>query len=558
MNNARHIRVSIDLQRLALVENNRTLREYVISTSARGMGFAEGSLRTPTGRFRLIDKIGHEAASNTIFKGRVAAGTWQPGKNEAEDLILARILRLDGLDPENRNTRERFIYIHGTNDTKNLGRPASHGCVRMSPSDIIDLFPMVNEGMEVVIEPQTKPKGKLFFIDCDSTLSRIEGIDELARARGPAVYSKVAEMTRAAMHGEVGLDEVFAKRLELIRPDKPQREQVAESYIREMVPGAKQLAAELRKDGWTPVILSGGFRQLIEPLAREIGIDHVEAVPLLLDDDGNYLGYDAAHPASHTMGKCKVIREWREAMLPTATVMMGDGASDLETRECVDAFICYTGVVDRPGVSSGADIKIHDMRKIGGILKELNDIISNEINIASSLDNIHDGGDMSSKTAKKAATKTAAKPAADKPAADKPATKKAAVKGKRYTPAEKKEIVDFILEYNAKNGRGGQMRAFEKWGVSQITIASWLKKAGKKPTAATKKAAAKPAKKAAKKSSKKAAKKSAAKKNVAAVAAGGSLQAKLAKLLELDKAISASEASLAAMKKEFAALKASL
>jgi len=551
MNSLRHIRVSIDRQRLALVENGRNIREYTISTSARGTGFIEGSLRTPTGRFRIIDKIGRDAATNTIFKGRVPAGTWQPTQDAGEDLILARILRLDGLDPENANTRERFIYIHGTNDTKNLGYPASHGCVRMAPSDIMDLFPMVNEGMEVVIEPQTKPKGKLFFIDCDSTLSAIEGIDELARASGSEIYAKVAEMTRAAMHGEIGLDDVFAKRLHLIRPDRATREQVADLYLEKMVPGARQLAADLRRSGWTPVILSGGFKQLIEPLARAIGIDHVEAVPLLIDDDGNYTGYDATHPASKTMGKCQVIREWQSATMPTLTVMMGDGASDLETRECVDAFICYTGVVDRPNVSSAADLLVHDMRQISDVISNLEDFISNKKEFDLSSNNIQTAGDMSSKTAK--------------PVVKKAAAKKSGVKGKRYTPAEKKEIVDFILEYNQKNGRGGQSRAFEKWGVSQLTIAGWLKKNAAKPAAAATPAAATPAS-AAPKAAKKAKKAKKASKKVAkkaapatkAAASSGGLQAKLSKLLELDKSIAATEASLVSMKREFAALKASL
>jgi len=543
MNPLRHIRVSIDQQQLTLVENGRSLRKYSISTSARGMGFVEGSLRTPTGRFRIIDKIGRDAATNTIFKGRVPVGTWHPSRDAGDDLILARILRLDGLDPENANTRDRFIYIHGSNDTKNLGRPASHGCVRMAPSDIIDLFPMVNEGMEVIIETQTRPKGKLFFIDCDSTLSSIEGIDELARASGPAVYEKVAEMTRAAMHGEIGLDEVFAKRLDLIRPDRATRERVADLYLEKMVPGAKQLAADLRRAGWTPVILSGGFKQLIEPLARAIGIDHVEAVPLLMDDDGNYTGYDATHPASKSMGKCEVIREWQSATMPIFTVMMGDGASDLETRECVDAFICYTGVIDRPNISSAADLLVHDMRQISDVISNLEDFISNKKEIDLSTNNIQSPGDMSSKTAK--------------PVVKKSAAKKSGIKGKRYTPAEKKEIVDFILEYNQKNGRGGQSRAFEKWGVSQLTIAGWLKKNAAKPTG-TKSAAPKVAKKAAKKAA--AAPKAASPTPAASksVATGGSLQVKLSKLLELDRSIAATEASLVSMKREFAALKASL
>lgn len=539
MNSSRHILVSIDTQRLALVEHGKILREYVISTAARGMGFVEGSLRTPTGRFRLIEKIGRDAAPNTIFKGRAPNGTWKPGDDGGEDLILARILRLDGLDPENQNTKDRFIYIHGTNHTKQLGKPASHGCIRMAPSDIIDLFPMVNEGMDVMVEPQSKPKGKLFFIDCDSTLSSIEGIDELARERGQEIHRQVAEMTRAAMHGEIGLDDVFAKRLELIAPGAEVLNRVANLYIEKMVPGAKQLATTLRRAGWTPVILSGGFKQLIEPLAREIGIDHVEAVPLLLDDDGDFLGYDTSHPASKNMGKCDVIRDWQAATMPTATVMMGDGASDLETRECVDAFVCYTGVVERPDVSSRADIIIHDMCKLPELLQSLEDLISHQIKFASVSDIMNGPGDMSTRTAKKAAKKANASKAAANP---KPAAKKSAITGKRYTPGEKKEIIDFIVDYNAKNGRGGQLHAFKKWGVSQITIANWLKQSGNTPKAAkTPKA-----------------KKSVATASKVAAASGGSMEAKLAKLLQLSKSIAATETSLTAMRKEFEAIKASL
>jgi len=602
MNPARHIRVSIDQQRLALVQDGRPIREYPISTASRGTGFAAGSLRTPTGNFRIIDKIGHDAAPNTIFKGRVPAGTWQPGKNDNGDLILARILRLDGLDPENSNTRDRYIYIHGTNDTRHLGRPASHGCVRMAPSDIIDLFPMVNEGMEVVIEPKTVPKGKLFFIDCDSTLSAIEGIDELARARGPEVYEKVAAMTNAAMQGEVGLDEVFAKRIDLIRPDRAICEHVSNLYIERMVPGSKQLAADLRVAGWTPVILSGGFKPLIEPLARELGIEHVEAVPLMLDDDGNYAGYGASHPASQSMGKCAIIREWQEATLPTATVMMGDGASDLETRGCVDVFLCFTGVSDRPAVSSGADMVVHDMNELHSRMSYLDDIISLKINLASSSSQINARGDMPSKNiktkkAKKAtsaskAVKPAAKPTvkpAVKPAAPaapaakkaapavqeaKPAAKDNAVKGKRYSTAQKKEILQFIAEYDAKNGRGGQTQAAKKYGVTVLTLANWRKAAAKTaaaapvpapattPVAASAPApAAKPAAPAAapKKRGRKPGVKAAAPSAPAtAPAAAGGLHAKLSRLLELDKAISAAQAEVANLQKQFAALKATL
>ena len=130
--------------------------------------------------------------------------------------MLSRILRLEGLDPENANTLERFIYIHGTNHEHLLGQPASHGCIRLGNSGMIELFDMVEEGTELEIQPATRPRGKLLFIDCDSTLSTIEGIDELARAKGDEVFAQVVELTNAAMNGEVPISEVFPRRMRMI------------------------------------------------------------------------------------------------------------------------------------------------------------------------------------------------------------------------------------------------------------------------------------------------------------------------------------------------------
>ena len=178
------------------------------TTATKGMGFTMNSYRTPTGRFRVAEKIGDGEASCTIFKQRVPAGMWQPGAAAEGDLVLSRILRLEGLDAENLNTFERFIYIHGTNHEDKLGQPASQGCIRLRNEEVIELFDMVSEGIELEIQTATKRGVKLFFIDCDSTLSTIEGIDELARGKGGDVFERVVELTNAAMNGEVPIGEV--------------------------------------------------------------------------------------------------------------------------------------------------------------------------------------------------------------------------------------------------------------------------------------------------------------------------------------------------------------
>ena len=144
------IDVSVRDQRLILTRDGEELRSYPISTSRFGIGTGEGSLKTPLGRFRIVEKIGDGAAPGTIFKARVALGPDDPPP-DTEDFITSRILWLDGLEEENANTRDRFIYIHGTKHEDEIGTPASHGCIRMRNADVIELFKLVDETTQVVI-----------------------------------------------------------------------------------------------------------------------------------------------------------------------------------------------------------------------------------------------------------------------------------------------------------------------------------------------------------------------------------------------------------------------
>lgn len=145
------IHISIDRQELILRDENGTiLFSAAISSGAAGIGFKEGSGRTPTGRFIICSKHGENAPLNTLFRARIPVGTW-PCPGAPQDAILARILCLDGLDAANANTRARYIYIHGTSDTARLGTPASHGCIRLSPQDIAALYPLVPLGTPVTI-----------------------------------------------------------------------------------------------------------------------------------------------------------------------------------------------------------------------------------------------------------------------------------------------------------------------------------------------------------------------------------------------------------------------
>ena len=375
MSPTRRLEVSIDDQTLKVIEGDQCIRRFDISTATKGMGFTMNSYRTPTGRFRVAEKIGEGEASGTVFKQRVAAGLWLPGASVEGDLVLSRILRLEGLDVENANTLERFIYIHGTNHEDKLGQPASHGCIRLRNDEVIELFDMVSEGTELEIQPATMRGVKLFFIDCDSTLSTIEGIDELARGKGGDVFERVVELTNAAMNGEVPIGEVFPRRMEMIRPDRELCDTVAALYVETIVPGAEEMIRELKEAGWLPVILSGGFAPLIQPLADRLGIAHVEAVPLYFHEDGSYKGYGEDYPTTRNLGKNEVIREWKQALLPERVAMMGDGMSDLETKPDVDAFIGFGGVVARPKIEQGSDHWLADMSDRSA----LKDITSNNM-----------------------------------------------------------------------------------------------------------------------------------------------------------------------------------
>jgi lipoprotein-anchoring transpeptidase ErfK/SrfK len=147
------IHISVAKQLLALKRGRTVDRTYPVSTSKFGLGSKEGSYKTPTGRFRIADKIGADEPIETAFKARVPI---RPSAAEltSEDLVMSRILWLDGLATANANTHSRYIYIHGTNHEEQIGTPASHGCVRMRNADIAELFDLVEVGTPVVIAPE--------------------------------------------------------------------------------------------------------------------------------------------------------------------------------------------------------------------------------------------------------------------------------------------------------------------------------------------------------------------------------------------------------------------
>lgn len=154
------IEISLQSQTLSLKSGEHVIRKYPVSTAANGAGERRDSLCTPRGRHVISDKIGAGCAPDTVFVGRRPTGeVYRPALRDSHpdrDWILTRILRLEGLeDGVNRggdvDTRERHIYIHGAPDDVPMGRPGSHGCIRMGNADILELFDLVETGTPVFI-----------------------------------------------------------------------------------------------------------------------------------------------------------------------------------------------------------------------------------------------------------------------------------------------------------------------------------------------------------------------------------------------------------------------
>ena len=143
--------VSVPDQRLYVMEHGLRVAQYPVSTSKFGVGDAPRSYGTPLGALQICDKIGDGAAMGTVFKGRRPTGEVVMPNAAGRDPIVTRIMWLRGLEAKNSRAHDRGIYIHGTPEERNIGRPASYGCIRMRSSDVIKLFNSTPVGAHVEI-----------------------------------------------------------------------------------------------------------------------------------------------------------------------------------------------------------------------------------------------------------------------------------------------------------------------------------------------------------------------------------------------------------------------
>jgi phosphoserine phosphatase len=206
-------------------------------------------------------------------------------------------------------------------------------------------------------------------LDVDSTLSGIEGIDWLAALRGAEVKAWSAALTERAMEGKLPIEAVYSERMRAIKPALAEIEQLGRVYVERMAPRARETLTELRACGIELVMVSGGLREAILPLARELGVEEqrVHAVSVFFDEEGNYAGFDERSLLTQQDGKRITVRDMG---LRGPILAVGDGMTDCEIRQVVEGFAAFTGFMRREPVVQRADFVIENFDQLRKLILE--------------------------------------------------------------------------------------------------------------------------------------------------------------------------------------------
>jgi phosphoserine phosphatase len=201
------------------------------------------------------------------------------------------------------------------------------------------------------------------ILDVDSTVAGIEGIDWLAALRTPDIAAKIAELTRQVMAGALSLESVYAERLRLVAPRAGDMAALGRAYVDALAPGCRDAVAALRAAGVRVVLLSGGLREALLPIARALGVPHddVHAVGVRFNADGSYADFDRASPLAASGGKRIVIER---LALPRPILAVGDGATDVDMKPVVDTFAAFTGFARRDAVVNAATVELRSFAEL--------------------------------------------------------------------------------------------------------------------------------------------------------------------------------------------------
>lgn len=208
------------------------------------------------------------------------------------------------------------------------------------------------------------PEYPLVFFDVDSTLVSVEGIDVLAEGN-----PEVVALTERAMSGQIPIEQVYARRLELVRPTRSSIEKLARTYLESIVPGAEELLGRLRQGKVDVHLITAGIEQAVQPLAERLRIEarSVHAVRLELDAKGRYRDFDRRSPLTRAGGKESVVLDVR-ARSHGKALYVGDGVTDLEVKQAVDLFVGFGGVSVRERVRREADVFITDLAAVAPLV----------------------------------------------------------------------------------------------------------------------------------------------------------------------------------------------
>eukprot|EP00904_Undaria_pinnatifida_P005881 jgi/Undpi1/2422/HiC_scaffold_13.g05803.m1 len=234
-------------------------------------------------------------------------------------------------------------------------------------NDVVSVFSGVcltaggDEGLDVEGAKAALRKAQAVCFDVDSTVIAEEGIDVLADFCGAA--EAVADLTSRAMGGSMPFQDALKARLELMTPSKEMVVRCLAEHPPRLSPGIPELMSLLHSRGVVVYLVSGGFRQMIEPVADQLSIphSHIFANSIVFDGvTGEYAGFDADEPTSRDGGKPKVIGLLSKKFQYDCVVMVGDGATDMQAKPPAKAFIGYGGVTVREAVRRGADWFVTD------------------------------------------------------------------------------------------------------------------------------------------------------------------------------------------------------
>ncbi len=205
------------------------------------------------------------------------------------------------------------------------------------------------------------------ILDVDSTLSRAEGIEWLAALRGGTLVKEIETVTGRAMRGEIRLQDVYASRLDAIRPTRAEIGALGEEYVRTIMEGAHEAVSALREAGVHVIIVSGGIREAVAVLGRSLAVpdQDIHAVALQFTQSGEYAGFDAESPLARSGGKPLLVRGLD---LARPVLAVGDGITDAELRTvnppAADALAAFTGVATRAPVVAVAEFCMHSFSQL--------------------------------------------------------------------------------------------------------------------------------------------------------------------------------------------------